>query len=113
MGLFTWLFGSKEGPATATRCDNEGLPSPGMEPQGRMDNWQSRMPAGSSEAENLRRWKESGQARAWVEAHHGHWGHAEWLALLSSLERSPYWPMQPEAVGMALEEEKREWLKRN
>ncbi len=112
MGLFTWLFGRKEGSATAARRENEGLASPGTEAQGNTRNGDRRMPPGP-EAENVRRWQESGQARAWVEAHRGRWGHEEWLALLASLERSPYWPMQPEAVGMVLEEEKREWLKRN
>jgi hypothetical protein len=66
-----------------------------------------------SEAENLRRWRESGQLRVWVEAHRGQWGHAEWLALLEELRRSPYGPMQPDAVGLALEEAKGEWLSRN
>lgn len=66
-----------------------------------------------SEAENLRRWRESGQARAWVESRQGQWGHAEWLALLEDLKRSPFWPMQPAAVGLVLEDEKRQWLQRN
>jgi hypothetical protein len=112
VGLFTWLFGRKEGAATAARRENEGLPSPGTEAHSKTTKGDRRTPPGP-EAENLRRWRESGQARAWVEAHHGRWGHEEWLALLSSLERSPYWPMQPEAVGIVLEEEKRERLKRN
>jgi hypothetical protein len=72
-----------------------------------------RWEAPPSEAENLRRWRESGQARSWVEAHKGHWNHEDWLALLAALERSPYWPMQPNAVGGALEEAKQEWLRRN
>jgi hypothetical protein len=65
------------------------------------------------EADNLRRWKESGQARVWFEAHQSGWNHADWLALLEQLKHSSFWPMQPDAVGMMLEETKREWLQRN
>jgi hypothetical protein len=64
------------------------------------------------ETDNLRRWCESGRARAWVEAHQGRWDHNDWLALLDELKRSPFWPMHPDAVGLALEEIRREWLKR-
>jgi hypothetical protein len=35
------------------------------------------------------------------------------LALLEELKRSPFWPMAPDAVGLVLEEEKRERLQRN
>jgi len=66
-----------------------------------------------SEADNLKRWRESGQARAWVEAHKGQWGHQEWLALLEELQRSPFWPMHPDQIGIVLEDLKREWLQRN
>ncbi len=48
-----------------------------------------------------------------MEARRGQWGHAEWLALLDELKRSPYWPLDPDSVGLVLEETKREWLKRN
>jgi hypothetical protein len=64
------------------------------------------------EEENLRRWRESGEARAWVEARQGRWDHQQWLALLESLRRSAYWPMKPESVGLALEEIKRDWANR-
>jgi hypothetical protein len=64
----------------------------------------------SREAENLRRWRASGQARAWVAAHHGQWNHNDWLALMEELKRSPFWPMHPDAVGQVLEETKRESL---
>jgi hypothetical protein len=64
------------------------------------------------ETQNLRRWRESGQARAWVEARHGRWGHEDWLGLLDTLRRSPFWPMQPEEVGRLLEETKQDWLQR-
>jgi hypothetical protein len=60
------------------------------------------------ETENLRRWRASGQARAWVAAHQGQWNHDDWLGLLEELQRSPFWPMHPDAVGQVLEETKRE-----
>jgi hypothetical protein len=65
------------------------------------------------EDENLRRWRESGQARAWVEQRQGCWNHDDWLALLEELKCSSLWPMKADAVGQALEETKREWLQRN
>jgi hypothetical protein len=69
-------------------------------------------PLGPPETQNLRRWRESGQARAWVEARHGRWGHEDWLGLLDTLRRSPFWPMQPEEVGRLLEETRQDWLRR-
>jgi len=64
-----------------------------------------------SEAENLKRWRESGQARAWVEAHHGQWDHQDWLSLLDSLKHSGFWPVHPDAVGTVLDEIRHEWSK--
>jgi hypothetical protein len=59
------------------------------------------------EDRNLRRWEESGSAENWVKARHGKWDDADWLALLKSLERSVFWPMNQDGIGMLLE-----WLKR-
>jgi len=53
---------------------------------------------------NLTRWRQSGEAQRWVQAHNGRWNHQDWLALLETLQRSAYWPMQPEEVGRTLEE---------
>jgi hypothetical protein len=138
MGLFDWLFGNSAKPApaqtgersptpapvaTAERTPtptampaNPAVPSEGSKPRaqpvpGRSVATEPRPEA--LEVRNLRRWKESGQARAWVEARNGQWGHAEWLALLDTLKRSDLWPMQPEAIGLTLEETKREWQRRN
>jgi len=87
---------------------------------------EERLPAGSPErppaapakaelppsrAENLRRWRDAGQARVWVEAHNGDWNHADWLALIEDLQRSPFWPLEPDEVGRTLEEEKARWWK--
>jgi hypothetical protein len=58
---------------------------------------------------NLRRWERSGRARDWVKARRGAWGHEDWLALLHDLAHSPFWPLDPEAVGEVLEEIKGEW----
>src|SRR5262249_31173221 len=60
-------------------------------------------------AENLRRWQQSGGPRRWVEARRGRWGHEDWLALLEELRRSPYWPLDPGAAGLALEQARRRW----
>jgi hypothetical protein len=109
--ILAGLFGMKglpvtaaaEGQALAARNQETPLSAPG--PQERT--------SAPSAAENLRRWRESGQVRAWVEDRHGRWGHDDWLALLEHLRRSPFWPMPPDAVGLLLEDEKREWLRRN
>lgn len=58
---------------------------------------------------NLRRWRDSGLARRWVEAHHGQWDHDAWLALLASLKSSGYWPVAPAALGGVLEEARDHW----
>jgi hypothetical protein len=58
---------------------------------------------------NLRRWRDSGLARRWVEAHQGQWGHGDWLALLASLKSSGFWPGSPAALGQVLEEARDQW----
>src|SRR3954451_16340290 len=60
-------------------------------------------------AENLRRWKGSGQPRLWVEARQGRWNHSDWLSLLETLRESEFWPMGPVAVALALDELKRQY----
>ena len=105
MSFFAWLFGKRAEPVTTIRPQERPAPPP--VPAG------TRKPALADEDDNLRCWRDSGQARAWVEARGGCWDHADWLGLLEDLRRSPYWPMQPNAVGLVLEEVKREWLQRN
>ena len=61
------------------------------------------------EADNVRRFVASGQARAWVEAHKGRWCHNDWLALLSRLRYSEFWPLEPAALGRELERIGIEW----
>jgi hypothetical protein len=61
------------------------------------------------EEENLRRWRESGEPLAWVEAHRGEWGHAEWVFLLDSLREIGFWPLDAAGVGMVLEEAREQW----
>jgi hypothetical protein len=60
-------------------------------------------------AANLRRWHESGLPLRWIEARQGHWDHAAWEQLLAELRASPYWPLDPAAIGQALEEQRRHW----
>jgi hypothetical protein len=116
VGFLDWLFGKKDRavpanpPQSADPAPAAGTPFAGKKPTAPPIPEAEKPP---SEAENLRRWRESGQPRAWVEARQGHWGHADWLALLEELQRSPYWPMPPDAVGLALEDARREWLRRN
>src|SRR5256885_637253 len=61
-------------------------------------------------AENLRRWKESGAARAWVEAHRGEWDHDDWLGLLDELKERGCGSPDPDAVGQVLEGARERWL---
>ena len=112
MRFFAWLLGKREETVPTALAEKRASAPLGTDRLAAAPGTEKRdLP--SSEAENLRRWKESGQARAWVEGRQGRWGHADWLALLDELKRSPYWPMQPDAVGMTLEELKRERLRRN
>lgn len=108
MGFFDWLFGKKEQAGTAADLKpTAAVDKPQAMPL-RPQETEKRAPE-SPEVENLRRWKESGKARAWVEQRRGQWDHNDWLKLLDELQHSPYWPMRPEAVGLALEQAKREW----
>ncbi len=107
MRILRWLLGKQDQSIAAVNeappPDNPGKNEvmPAIEP-----------PIPDPEADNLRRWRESGQAWAWVEAQGGRWDHDAWLALLDDLKRSSFWPMHPDAVGLALEEIRREWFKR-
>jgi hypothetical protein len=109
--ILAWLFGKNEPPVTAA-AEQQTVTAPKLETPQSAPGPHGRMHV-SSEAENLRRWRESGQARTWVEARQGRWNHDDWLALLEELKRSPFWPMPPDAVGLVLEDEKRERLQRN
>jgi hypothetical protein len=94
------LFGKRKAAPTAATHKFNGVGTPGT-------------PAPvPPEAENLRRWRESGQPRAWVEARRGHWNHEDWIGLLETLRRSQFWPMEPHEVGRVLEETKQDWLRR-
>jgi hypothetical protein len=59
---------------------------------------------------SLRRWRDAGLARRWVEVHEGAWNHDDWLRLLASLRATGYWPIDPDALGRLLEETRAEWL---
>jgi hypothetical protein len=134
VGWFDWLFGKKERPFAAAGPARQESALAEKEPPVQLGHGVAQGPPPSApprperpvtarseptrpplppEAENVRRWRESGQARSWVESHQGRWDHQEWLALLDELRRSPFWPMHPDAVGTVLEEVRREWSQRN
>jgi hypothetical protein len=118
--ILSWLLGKQEKTAATTvknACGTTTLKprdDTGMEPvTPSQKETRGRQASANPETENLRRWRESGQARLWVERHQGRWNHEDWLALLEELKRSAFWPMQGDSVGLVLEEIKREWLQRN
>lgn len=120
MRILTWLLGKQEKPvATAVKnaCENTRLKSKddaAVEPvRPSQKETRGKQASANTETENLRRWRESGQARLWVERHQGCWNHEDWLGLLEELKHSSYWPMQGDSVGLVLEEIKREWIQRN
>lgn len=59
--------------------------------------------------EPLRLWQQSGAPFRWVEARRGEWHHQDWLDLLADLSRSGYGSLEPDAVGLVLEETRRQW----
>ena len=63
-------------------------------------------------ADNLRRWKRSGQPASWVEARQGAWNDADWLALMQTLKQSEFWPMNLGEVGKVLQGSKQDRLER-
>jgi hypothetical protein len=108
VGLFDWLFGKKATDPPPPRLAEPPAPlAPPTAAASRANG-----PPAPPEEENLRRWRESGEARAWVEARQGRWDHNDWLALLESLRRSRFWPLRPESVGLVLEELKQDWARR-
>jgi hypothetical protein len=54
-------------------------------------------------AENLNRWKGSGEPEKWGEAHNWSWSQDDWVKLLASLRQSRFWPMDEDQVGQVLE----------
>jgi hypothetical protein len=52
---------------------------------------------------NFDRWKASDEPEAWVRTHRNGWNHDDWLALLASLKKSGYWPMDEAKIGKHLE----------
>ncbi len=55
------------------------------------------------EKDNLRRWKDSGEPSKWCAAHGWQWSEHDWQALLDSLKRSAYWPLNANEAGETLE----------
>lgn len=56
---------------------------------------------------NLARWVQSGWPRVWVQRQAGEWTHDEWLVFFGDLKGSEYWPVDPDEVGLVLEQLKR------
>jgi hypothetical protein len=111
VGLLNLLFGKRNDRVPATAAANRGSPPAAAGRSGRAGTPSTTAPV-PPETQNLWRWRESGQPRAWVEAREGRWGHEDWLGLLDTLRRSRFWPMQPEEVGRLLEDTKQVWLRR-
>jgi hypothetical protein len=107
VGLFSWLFGRQEKTVASNPAEAKPKSAPVVPDKSLPATTQSRPASPTSEAENLRRWRESGQPKSWVEAHHGEWNHQDWLALLETLKRTSFWPLKPEDVGAVLEDIKR------
>ena len=59
------------------------------------------------QAQNLARWERSGYPRKWAEDHGGQWTDKDWIELLDKLKHTDFWPMEPDAIGRVLEEQKR------
>jgi hypothetical protein len=57
---------------------------------------------------NLRRWRDSGLARRWVEANGGRWDHPARLALLDALQKSEFWPIDTVALAKVLDQVRQE-----
>ncbi len=59
---------------------------------------------------NLLRWQQSGEPSRWVAERSGEWNHNDWLALLSQLRKSTFWPMDPDKIGAVVEAARQEFL---
>jgi hypothetical protein len=103
VGLFSRLFGKKEQTEPATAAPSRQCNPPTQDRPASAGTVSGPAPL-AVEEENLRRWRESGQPRAWFEAHQGQWSHQDWLDLLDALQRSSFWPLQPDDVGRVLED---------
>jgi hypothetical protein len=56
-----------------------------------------------NEAENLSRWKDSGEPHVWVWACEGAWTDDEYAGLLATLRAGPYWPLNKDDIVKTLE----------
>jgi hypothetical protein len=87
--------------------DSDFIPSPVSSPMARA----SQTAFNKITAKNLRRWKDSGGPRYWVEKHHGSWKYADWLALIENLAASKYWPLNLDQIGATLENQRLRYRK--
>jgi hypothetical protein len=66
----------------------------------------------STTRENLKKLAKSFFLSRWVGEHNGQWNHQDWLSLIAQLEKSEFWPLDPDQVGRLLETNKGSYLER-
>ena len=59
---------------------------------------------------NLKKLAKTSLLMSFVKKNNGKWNHDQWLELLASLEAKGYNPIDPDQVGMLLEEKKEIYL---
>ncbi len=111
MSFLDWLLGKPKPTGTTTTSTISAPAAPVAPPAAAPPATSARATAANgapaaprSPEENLKRWRESGEPRKWVEARKGLWNHDDWVALLDALQKSEFWPMDAEAIGRTLEE---------
>lgn len=66
--------------------------------------------AASKEETNLKKLTKSPIAMNFVKKNNGNWNHEEWLGFLDYLKEKGYDPINPDKVGLLLEEKKAQYL---
>ena len=64
----------------------------------------------SAEEKNLNRLSRTAIIMNFVKSKSGSWNHQEWLEFLSEVKRHGYDPIDPEQLGLLLEERKAQYL---
>lgn len=63
----------------------------------------------AQKAANLQRWIQNGGPTQWVTARSGKWKDRDLESLLEDLEKTPFWPLDPDHVCNVLEDTTRQW----
>lgn len=66
--------------------------------------------AASKEETNLKKLTKSPIAMNFVKKNNGNWNHEDWLGFLDYLKEKGYDPINPDKVGLLLEEKKAQYL---